>query len=135
MTGNSGANSLSGLTGNDTLYGNSGNDTLTGGAGADNMVGGAGNDTFDVDNLADTVVEITGQGTDLVQSSVNWTLSTDLENLTLSGSAAISGTGNALDNVLTACDRALAGGGVNGEEEAVAVLVADEENAASGVDG
>ena len=120
LTGNSGANSLSGLTGNDTLYGNSGNDTLTGGAGADNMVGGAGNDTFDVDNLADTVVEITGQGTDLVQSSVNWTLSTYLENLTLTGSAAISGTGNIIANSLTGNAAANLISGLEGNDTIVA---------------
>lgn len=120
LTGNSGANSLSGLTGNDTLYGNSGNDTLTGGAGADNMVGGAGNDTFDVDNLADTVVEITGQGTDLVQSSVNWTLSTYLENLTLTGSAAISGTGNIVANSLTGNAAANLISGLEGNDTIVA---------------
>ena len=36
-----------------------------------------------------------------MQSSVSWTLGTELENLTLSGTAAINATGNTLTNVLT----------------------------------
>ena len=36
-----------------------------------------------------------------MQSSVTYTLSAEVENLTLTGSSALSGTGNALDNVLT----------------------------------
>jgi Ca2+-binding RTX toxin-like protein len=35
-----------------------------------------------------------------VRSSVSWTLGNNLENLTLTGVAAINGSGNALDNVL-----------------------------------
>jgi Ca2+-binding RTX toxin-like protein len=54
-----------------------------------------------VDNLGDTVVENPNEGTDLVKSSVTFTLPDNVENLTLTGTAAINGTGNALDNVLT----------------------------------
>ena len=38
ITGNTGANALSGLAGADTITGGSGNDTLTGGIGADQFV-------------------------------------------------------------------------------------------------
>jgi Ca2+-binding RTX toxin-like protein len=47
------------------------------------------------------VTEAAGAGTDTVQSSITWTLGSNLENLVLTGTTAISGTGNAADNVLT----------------------------------
>lgn len=92
---------LSGTSGIDTLTGGPGADTLNGGAGADDMAGGEGNDVYVVDNSGDLVFEWAGQGTDLVKSSVSWILDTALRNLTLTGTAAINGTGNGLANVLT----------------------------------
>jgi Ca2+-binding RTX toxin-like protein len=47
------------------------------------------------------VTEAAGAGTDTVQSAVAWTLGNNLENLTLTGSSAVNGTGNTLGNVLT----------------------------------
>ena len=85
---------------NNSLIGNSGANILNGGLGADTMIGGQGNDTYLVDNLGDVVTENAAEGTDLVQSSVSFTLGADIENLTLTGSAAINGTGNDLDNIL-----------------------------------
>jgi len=93
---------LHGLGGNDTLYGSAGADTLDGGTGADAMYGGAGDDTYYVDDLGDTANELAGGGTDLVLSTVNFTLSAELENLSLGGAAALIGTGNALANTITA---------------------------------
>jgi Ca2+-binding RTX toxin-like protein len=98
ITGNAGANILNGLDGNDTL---------NGGAGADTMFGGTGNDTYVVDNIGDIVDETGGDGTDTVQSSINFNLSDafhvkgEVENLTLTGTAATNGTGNTLANVIT----------------------------------
>lgn len=105
LTGGSGDDTLYGQAGNDTLYGNGNNDYLDGGAGADKMVGGNGNDTYIVDNAGDTAVESSAAGgTDVVVSSVSFTLGSYVENLVLTGSAAINGTGNTLANTLVGND-------------------------------
>jgi Ca2+-binding RTX toxin-like protein len=61
-----------------------------------------------VDNLGDFVVENAGGGTDTIQSSLTYSLVglANVENLTLTGSGIINGTGNSGNNVLT-------GNGVN----------------------
>ena len=58
------------------------------------MIGGLGNDTYVVDNVGDVVTEALNEGTDTVQSSVSFALGANVENLTLTGSANINGTGN-----------------------------------------
>ncbi len=85
---------------NNTLTGNSEDNVLNGGAGADQLLGGLGNDTYVVDNVGDVITEDTGEGADIVQSSVTYTLSDNVENLTLTGKAGRNGTGNTLDNLL-----------------------------------
>lgn len=64
-------------------------------------VGGLGNDTYTVAAASDLIVESPFGGTDSVTSSVTYTLPTNVENLTLSGSSPIRGTGNSSNNVLT----------------------------------
>ena len=83
------------------LSGNAGNNVLDGKAGNDNMAGGVGDDTYVVDAAGDVVTEALNAGTDTVQSSINYTLGANLENLELTGSANLNGTGNALKNVIT----------------------------------
>ncbi|MGB0629773.1 MAG: beta strand repeat-containing protein, partial [Alphaproteobacteria bacterium] len=109
LTGFSTDDTINGLAGNDTLRGNSGDDTLNGGAdndriiggtGADAMTGGTGDDTFVVDNVGDTTIEAAGEGTDLVESSITWTLSANVENLKLTGFGNTNGFGNSGDNEL-----------------------------------
>jgi Ca2+-binding RTX toxin-like protein len=84
----------------DTIATGAGNDTLNGGAGNDTLVGGNGDDIYIVDAVGDVVTELALEGTDLIQSSVTLTLVANVENLTLTGTTAINGTGNVLDNVL-----------------------------------
>jgi len=95
------ANTLYGGSGNDRLYGNDSSDLLDGGTGADAMNGGAGDDTYVVDDSVDVTFEFAGEGIDSVQSSISWTLAVNLENLLLTGTAAINGTGNELANLIT----------------------------------
>ncbi|MFW9606396.1 MAG: calcium-binding protein, partial [Pseudomonas sp.] len=83
------------------LTGNAAANTLDGGAGADTLNGGAGNDTYVVDNSGDVVTEAAKAGLDTVQASIRYSLGANLENLVLTGKAALSGTGNALANRLT----------------------------------
>ena len=65
------------------------------------MRGGAGNDTYVIDNSNDVVSEDSNQGTDLVQSSVDYIISdNDVENLTLTGSSNLYGDGNASANTI-----------------------------------
>ena len=99
--GGSGDDQLLGLENNDYLEGNRGDDTLDGGTGADTMLGGQGNDIYIVDNAGDVVREYADSGIDIVQSSVTFTLDAQVENLTLTSSSDINGTGNQLDNLIT----------------------------------
>jgi Ca2+-binding RTX toxin-like protein len=97
ITGNVAANVLSGLAGNDTLDGGLGNDTL---------VGGVGNDTYYVDAIKDKVTEKANEGTDAIIASISQTLIANVENLSLSGTSAINGTGNTVSNIVVGNDAA-----------------------------
>jgi Ca2+-binding RTX toxin-like protein len=92
---------LGATAGADVLTGGSANDTIDGLGGADHLIGKQGDDTYFVDNIGDVVVEASGEGIDTVNSTVTYTLSANVENLTLLGSAGLSGTGNADANVIT----------------------------------
>jgi trimeric autotransporter adhesin len=115
IVGNAGANALAGGAGNDSIDAGAGNDTLDGGTGLDRLAGGAGNDVYVVDNAGDLVIEAAAGGTDLVQASVSSILAANVDNLTLTGTAAINGTGNELNNVIVgnAGANALSGGAGN----------------------
>jgi Ca2+-binding RTX toxin-like protein len=94
----------SGNTLDNMIVGNSGNNVLDGGAGADALTGGAGNDTYVVDNVGDMVAELANEGIDAVQSSIDYALGANVENLTLTGMADLNGAGNELDNVVIGND-------------------------------
>ena len=115
LTGGAGADVMDGRAGHDRMFGGAGNDTMTGGAGndlldggtgADTMTGGDGDDTYYVDDAGDRIVEYangTRGGYDKVFAAVDYTLTANVEDLTLIGNAR-SGTGTEQDNVLTAND-------------------------------
>ena len=95
--------SIENLTGSafdDTLTGGAADNLLDGGRGADSLAGGLGNDTYRVDTASDAVRENASEGRDTVLASLTYTLLDNVENLTLSGKAAINGSGNALANVM-----------------------------------
>ncbi len=81
-----------------------GADTLDGGSGVDTLIGGKGNDVYVVDDAGDVVTELSGQGTDEIKTSLSsYSIANiaNVENITYTGNANFSGTGNSLGNVLT----------------------------------
>jgi Ca2+-binding RTX toxin-like protein len=99
LYGWSGQDSLIGGEGNDTLQGGEDSDVLIGGKGNNLMMGGLGDDFYIINSRWDVVVE-DGGGTDKVESSVTVTLAALVEDLTLTGSRNINGTGNGRPNQL-----------------------------------
>ncbi|MGB3418884.1 MAG: bluetail domain-containing putative surface protein [Dolichospermum sp.] len=89
------------ITNDDPFTGTSNADTLIGTNGADTLIGLAGNDTYTVNHIGDIVTEALNAGTDLVNSSISYTLPNNVENLTLTGTTNLNGTGNSLNNTLT----------------------------------
>lgn len=86
--------------GNDYLNGGAGDDYLSGNAGTDTMIGGTGDDKYEVDSTGDVVTEASNEGTDLVITSITYTLGENLDDLLLSGAGPQDGTGNALANFI-----------------------------------
>lgn len=97
----SGGFTATGNTLANVITGGDGDDRLNGGRGADTLTGGLGDDVYVVDHKGDTVVELVGGGFDTIETTLNQTLGAEIEGLLLRGTAALSGTGNALDNTLT----------------------------------
>lgn len=123
VTGDDKANTLVGGKGNDKFYGMGGGDTLTGGDGTntldggkgdDTLTGGKGVDTYVVDSLKDRVIEKAGNGKDVIESAISYSLTKNaqikgvISNVTLTGGEKVKGawtkdidaTGNDLANTL-----------------------------------
>jgi Ca2+-binding RTX toxin-like protein len=99
LTGGSAINGT-GNTQANVLTGNASANILDGGKGNDTMAGGLGNDTYVVNAAGDVVTEAASAGTDLIQSSVTRILEAEVENLTLTGTGNLKGTGNGLNNTI-----------------------------------
>lgn len=115
LTGNALNNVITANTGADKLIAGSGNDTLISGTGKDTLTGGTGNDLFEINNASDSILVSISKAGNVVQSTVNYVLPTNLLNLTGTGTTSISLTGNTLANTITANsanDTLVAGAGV-----------------------
>ena len=134
LTGNAADNLIEGGAGNDTINGGLGNDSLDGGSGNDYLAGGTGHDAYYVDSAQDTVVEQANEGTDTVYSSVDFTLGSYVENLTLLGNTVINGSGNDLANVLTGNTAANILNGGAGNDTLIGGLGSDTLTGGSGQD-
>ncbi|NGN43474.1 calcium-binding protein [Mesorhizobium sp. CGMCC 1.15528] len=84
----------------DLLVGDGGNNLLVGLGGGDTLIGGLGNDIFVVDTAGDQTIELAGEGTDTVRSSISWALGENIERLELQGVSNINGVGNILNNTI-----------------------------------
>ncbi|MFZ6050358.1 calcium-binding protein, partial [Pseudomonas sp. CR3202] len=84
------------------LVGGAGNDVLIGGAGFDVMAGGLGNDVYEMTDIADVALELAGEGSDSVSTSLSvFELGANLEGLFFGGAGNFDvGMGNALDNTI-----------------------------------
>jgi Ca2+-binding RTX toxin-like protein len=95
-----GTSSING-TGNalvNVLIGNSGDNVLSGGGGGDTLIGGAGDDTYVIRHVADVATEGVDAGVDRITSAIDYTLGANFENLVLTGTVALDGTGNSAAN-------------------------------------
>ncbi|HLF97304.1 MAG TPA: DUF4347 domain-containing protein [Methylococcaceae bacterium] len=90
-----------GVSGGASFMGSGGHDFIEGGVGADTMQGGAGDDTYTVNNKSDKIFEDGSAGIDTVEASISFKLGKNLENLSLTGSGNLNGTGNSLANQMT----------------------------------
>ncbi|WP_020182457.1 retention module-containing protein [Methylotenera sp. 1P/1] len=103
LNGYGGADYLDGGDGDDTLNGGDGADILIGGTGNDTMIGGLGDDIYRIDSAGDVIVENANEGTDNIEIAATYnpgtyTIATNFENVTLSGSFNTNVTGNAVNN-------------------------------------
>ena len=114
-TGNALANTMNGNTGDNMLTGLDGNDVLDGKQGADTLVGGQGSDTYYLDNAGDQIIELAGEGVDVVFTSVSYTMADNVENMRATA-IGLTLVGNALNNLIygsTGQDALIDGGAGN----------------------
>ena len=101
LTGSSNLTATANNNNGDVLTANSGNDTLVSGTGVNTLVGGSGIDTFYINNSSD-IISGTLNVADIAYSSVNYALSSNINKLTLTGSANLTATANNNNDTITA---------------------------------
>lgn len=134
INGMDGDDRLYGLNGNDSLTGGNGNDTLDGGPGNDKLSGGAGDDLYVLTASGDKVTEALNEGYDRVYATVSVILAANVEELDLFGSAKVTGTGNALPNVIYGGGGANVLKGLGGDDYIVGGAAKDQLTGGSGAD-
>jgi Ca2+-binding RTX toxin-like protein len=110
-----GANQLITVHSASVITGSAGDDQLQDTGHVDTLAGGLGNDTYFVNNTSDIVIENANEGADTIQTSVSYVLPANVENLSGTGTADLTLTGNDLNNVITANsdnDTLIAGAGL-----------------------
>jgi Ca2+-binding RTX toxin-like protein len=100
---NMGFDFLDGGDGDDRLTSGGGNDTLIGASGNDTLAGGKDDDSYDALGN-ELIVENANEGIDQVRviANIDYTLTNNVENLSLLSRDNINGTGNSLDNRIDA---------------------------------
>ena len=142
LTGGAGDDELFGFGGADSLLGGNGNDAFFGGAGAaDTLQGGLGVDTYFVDDAADIIVELAGEGRDVAAAAFDYALGAgvSVELMTtgwIGGTATIALTGNEIGNEIWGNDgaNALLGGGGNAFDALIAFGGNDRLDGGGGFD-
>ena len=124
LIGNGGANVLDGGVFTDVL----GSDPV------DTLIGGAGNDIYIVRETDDVIVELPGGGIDQVKAFATYTLSAQVEYLTLLGAGVIHGFGNDLANRIIGTDDANFLEGVAGNDTLIGNGGADTLAGGTGTD-
>lgn len=118
-----------------SITGGVGDDTLDGGVGADTLTGGEGADTYLVDDADDEVIELDGEGTDIVRATVSThTLADAVEVLRFVGEGNFTGTGNGLDNLIVGDIGADTLSGDDGDDTLTGAAGADSLTGDAGAD-
>ena len=85
LFGDNGDDEIDAGSDDDAVFGGAGNDSLDGGAGADTLTGGEGDDTYVVDSRNDLVIEVAGEGDDVIIATTDVFLRPHLERVVLMG--------------------------------------------------
>jgi Ca2+-binding RTX toxin-like protein len=125
LTAGAASSAIEAMGSDDLVNGSAFDDVLLAlGAGA-TLVGGGGSDLFEINDATD-VVQAQAGGSDSIESSVSYTLPTNVDFLTLTGTANLTATGNSDEfNVIT---------GNSGNDRLVAGSGSDNLVSGSGVD-